>query len=320
MDSPLICPCCGHPQRQESPDIGVAPAVAYQITDGADPRIARLFVACAHCRSLYLPPESRRGSARNYAEAEVDTFLLQENARRRSASSTADFLNAQVPLKGIHLLEVGCAAGYFLEACRGHGAIPAGIEPCRRTAALASSRLGIDVRACPLEEADFPANSFRAVVMLDVIEHFDDPVAALREAWAWTSPGGYLVLLTPIADSLASRILRHRWWSRLPSHAAMFSRARLLAVLHELGYEVVHARWWGRWLPLGQVAMHLLKAFGAGSSRLARRLPPFPIKVNARDQMLVLARKAPSPREDAPESAGPSARNEPKPTRCQPIP
>jgi predicted SAM-dependent methyltransferase len=68
--------------------------------------------------------------------------------------------------------------------------------------------------------------------MFQVIEHFQDPVAATRKAYDMLNPGGYLCIETPATDSLAFSLFRQFWFPLLPPyHRHLFSRFSLRMLL-----------------------------------------------------------------------------------------
>ena len=95
------------------------------------------------------------------------------------------------------LLEVGCGDGYFLAEAAKRGWKVHGIDFDEKAIAQAKA-LGIDqVVVGDLTTADYPADSFDAVVMSNVIEHLHDPVATLRICRRLLKQGGRLISITP---------------------------------------------------------------------------------------------------------------------------
>ncbi len=95
------------------------------------------------------------------------------------------------------VLDVGCAAGHFLAHAEAAGWEAWGIE-ASPAADQAAARLPAGrIFRGPVEDAPFPAGRFRFVHLNHVLEHLDDPVAALRRVAAWLAPGGIAVLEVP---------------------------------------------------------------------------------------------------------------------------
>lgn len=130
-----------------------------------------------------------------YAEVGADHFwlagkrqlvwlLLQRYVDRNASSLT--------------LLDLGCGAGYALGELQRWGTV---IGMDSSSAALAHCRTQLDGRV-PLVQGSTEAlpcrdGAFSLIAALDVFEHVDDDVMALRECWRILRPGGLLVLTVP---------------------------------------------------------------------------------------------------------------------------
>ena len=129
-----------------------------------------------------------------------DEYLAEEEGRRATANRLLDLVGAHRP-RG-RLLDVGCGHGLLLDEARRRGYDTVGLELSREAARHARETLGLDVRELPLEaftegtNGDSPG-AFDAIVLADVIEHLDDPVAAIDQCAALLRPGGVLCVVTP---------------------------------------------------------------------------------------------------------------------------
>lgn len=108
------------------------------------------------------------------------------------------------------LLDVGCSRGHFVEAAAQSGFRAEGVEPAPRLAA-AAREAGLNVHTGLLEEQDFPAQSFDAVTLFEVLEHLKDPRSVLSECRRILRPGGILLLSTGNADSWTASVMGARW-------------------------------------------------------------------------------------------------------------
>jgi 2-polyprenyl-3-methyl-5-hydroxy-6-metoxy-1,4-benzoquinol methylase len=193
------------------------------------------------------------------------------------------------------MLDVGCAAGYFLNAARLHFD-PVGIEPSRKAADFARSQLKLNVQQGALAEAAFADNSFDVVTLSDVIEHLPDPAAELREIHRITRPGGLLYVMTPNIASLAARLLGSKWWGLRPAHVYYFSPATLSDMVRKAGFDVVSVKTYGRvfrtayWASrLKNYSSWVTRLINAGihSARIHEKL----IYINTFDSIELCARK-----------------------------
>ncbi|MCA9285936.1 MAG: class I SAM-dependent methyltransferase, partial [Phycisphaerales bacterium] len=103
------------------------------------------------------------------------------------------------------ILDLGCGDGLFSSLFAADGAVVHGLDPQPEAIAIAEARTGQQTfpAAGPRfqvgsgERLPFPDATFRAVALLDVIEHLDNPVRTLREIERVLTPGGALLVTTP---------------------------------------------------------------------------------------------------------------------------
>jgi SAM-dependent methyltransferase len=159
--------------------------------------------------------------------------LLRELFQRRIKK-----LEALKPEKG-RLLDVGCAAGFFLDVARSHGWMTRGVELSAFASRYARERFGLNVFTGTLVEAKFPDASFDAVVMDDVIEHVPEPIAMLQEVNRVLGADGILTLNTPNAGGLLRKIMRRRWFHFKEDHLFYFSHETIERTLESAGFRVL---------------------------------------------------------------------------------
>lgn len=137
------------------------------------------------------------------------------------------------------LLDVGAGRGRFVASAAAAGYEAIGIEPSARGVAGASE-LGVPVARCAVEQASFEAGSFEAVCLWHVLEHLDDPGAALERVAGWLAPGGVLVVGAPNLGSVQARVGGARWYHLdVPRHRVHFTAGGLGALVSRCGFEVV---------------------------------------------------------------------------------
>lgn len=150
------------------------------------------------------------------------------------------------------LLDVGCSAGFFLDAARSAGWEVRGLEPNAGAAELGRTRLGLDIVTGELADAPFAPETFDAVTLWDVLEHVRDPDKTLRAVRELLRPDGVLALSTPNLGGLFPRVSRPvgrltGYWTHPepPAHLFQFSDATLRQLLRRKGFsiaEVLHER------------------------------------------------------------------------------
>jgi SAM-dependent methyltransferase len=103
----------------------------------------------------------------------------------------------------------------------------------------ATERFGVTAFEGTIESTRFPTSSFDVVTMHHVFEHLSDPMKTLAECYRVLRPGGKLVIVTPNAESLASRLSGPTWlgWDP-PRHLFIFSQRALREVVIRSGFKV----------------------------------------------------------------------------------
>jgi 2-polyprenyl-3-methyl-5-hydroxy-6-metoxy-1,4-benzoquinol methylase len=86
---------------------------------------------------------------------------------------------------------------------------------------------------------------FQAIVLNQVIEHLQNPKAAVERLSELLTPGGHLFLETPSTDGLDARLFRKRYWGgyHIPRHFWLFNEASLRQLLEGAGLHVVEFRY-----------------------------------------------------------------------------
>jgi len=142
----------------------------------------------------------------------------------------ADYLTREGKLPAdARILEIGCGTGHNLPMLAAFGTVDAiEIDPAAR--AIASARLGRPVGAAPLPQlTDVPRGSYDLIAVLDVVEHIEDDVAALKAMADCLAPGGKILVTVPA----------HQWlWSAhdvVNHHHRRYSKSTLAAAIAKAG-------------------------------------------------------------------------------------
>lgn len=183
------------------------------------------------------------------------------------------------------LLDVGAAAGFFLDEARRAGWSPVGVEPSPEMSRHARDELGLDVTTGAFEPAGFGSRRFRAVTFLDSLEHFSDPEAALAGARELLEPGGVLAILTPNGESPLAKLMGARWPHYTPpEHVWYFSSASLRRVLARVGFELRREGSVGHYWSIEELSTKLAPALGR---RLGPRLLGKNVYLNVGDLLVI---------------------------------
>ncbi len=156
-----------------------------------------------------------------------------------------------LPERG-RVLEVGCGAGRFLRAVGAArpGLALTGADVSRSAlATLASLAPAIETRAATPGALPARENEFDAVLLLDVLEHVDDPAGMLAEIRRVLVPGGVLHAHVPCEGDprslwfwLPGQRGAGAWKRRFGGHVQRFRRRELLAQIEAAGFELVRVR------------------------------------------------------------------------------
>lgn len=165
-----------------------------------------------------------------------DYFERERGIAARKSASRLDRV-AELGVRGGRALDVGCAAGYFLEAAMDRGFAVRGVEPSEEARAHADDRVrGAIVEALGDDEAPFDLITF-----WDVLEHLADPVATLADAAPRLAPGGVVGVVVPVLGSVNTRLAPRTWDQyKPPEHLWFFSPRAMRAALSRAGLEVAH--------------------------------------------------------------------------------
>ena len=206
------------------------------------------FVRCRVCDHLYLNPRPASGDLGVIYPSDYYAFSGVKNPlvarlRRRWEGSKVRLYRELVGEGHKRILDVGCADGRFLGLLRDFGAPgwepvgididPEAVEQCRAQ--------GFEAHLARMEEFDAGAGGFDAVIMLQLIEHVDDPVRICERVFDLLKPGGHFIVETPNLAGLDYRGFRGRWWGHyhFPRHWNLFSTEALHRMLTERGFEIV---------------------------------------------------------------------------------
>jgi len=159
-----------------------------------------------------------------------------------SAAAELEMMRLHASESG-RLLDVGCGDGSFLRRMRDAGWDVTGTEPDALAAARLAEREGFPVRASVDELLSAGTQRFDVIVLSHVIEHLPDPVSMLAQLRRMLEPSGRLILTTPNAQGLGTRIFGSSWRGlEPPRHFNVFTPASLRLALDRAGFRVARLR------------------------------------------------------------------------------
>jgi SAM-dependent methyltransferase len=170
------------------------------------------------------------------------------------------------------ILDAGCGSGRNMVELARHGTVT-GIELAEASVALARERGMGEVIAGSVLEMPFEADSFDLAVSLDVIEHLEDDLAALRELRRVVAPGGSLLVTVPA----------YQWlWSghdEINHHFRRYTRRSLQRAGEEAGWHQVRTTYFNSLLLPAAILLRVLDRFSRKTteSSLDLWVPPQPM-------------------------------------------
>jgi len=244
-------------------------------------------VECVDCENVYLNP--RPSSAElgviyppNYYSYNYDDVI---SPVARFAKDKLDRAKVESWLKlagkdALQFLDVGCGNGRYLEMLSQLGVAKEklyGVEMSTECIDHLKSQ-GFNGLCGRIEdvEPDLPVGQFDLIVLLQVIEHVEDPAKMVAVLSRLLKSGGILVIETPNTRSLDVSLFRRRYWGgyHFPRHWNLFNQDNLSNMVQANGLTVKSIKY----LPAHTFWIYSLHHFAKDklkSKLLANWLNPF---------------------------------------------
>jgi SAM-dependent methyltransferase len=169
------------------------------------------------------------------------------------------------PKAQLHILDVGCGDGLFFDRLAEFGDVE-GVEP---DVGLVNPQGRHQER---IRIASFDGNfrskeCYSLILMLDVLEHLDDPGEALRHAYSLLTPSGALLLTVPAFQILWTNhdVINH--------HHVRYRRRTMRPLLRQAGYAILEERYWYQWTCPVKLAIRFVESVSRRPAAVAR-VPP----------------------------------------------
>jgi SAM-dependent methyltransferase len=199
------------------------------------------YVRCDRCGLRFYPDGTaprERYNGDYFASYQGGDYYETEVQRRREARVRLELIRSYAP-QARDLLEVGSAAGFFLDEARAQSFNPTGIEPAAEVAKRAREDFGLDVRAVYAEDAELPTASFDVACSWRTVEHIPSPIGVMRAVRASLRSGGLFFVEVPNGSSLLAQRLGERWGPLEPEvHVGQWTPAALTAALERAGFSL----------------------------------------------------------------------------------
>ncbi len=250
-------------------------------------------VQCERCgivRSIW--QLDRDGIADAYEQTADDHYLDQEQGRRELFAWVLETIEGYTTDRR-RLIEFGSHLGLFLSEAKDRGWQATGIEPSAWAVEFGRDRWGVDLRQGTIESVEAPVDPYDAVVMLDMLEHVTDPLAALTTAKSMVGSDGLVAVSTIDFSSIHARLRGADWPWMIRPHLWYFTPQSLLDLFTRAGLEPVE---WSL-VPRDFNLSYVLEKGGENLGVIGRLLSPLTRFVDPRiptgllgDIVLVVAR------------------------------
>jgi SAM-dependent methyltransferase len=268
----------------------------------------RRLVRCQACGFAWVPEGLlfTRRDLSIYEDDELDLYAQDRDYYRDpgavdAAHDKVDWV-ARYVARGGRLLDVGANVGTFVAQAKDRwDAI--GLEPSAAAVTWGRAHLGAPLEVGSIvDEVPAYVGRFDAVTLFDVVEHLDDPAAALRQCRRYLAPGGRLFITTPDIGSPGARLLGRGWYYLdLDQHISMFSAATLTTLLRREGFRVLARRTFGRRYRFSYIERRLenlshqsvVLRIAHALARPLRLAPDRHVSINLRDVVGLVADAAP---------------------------
>jgi 2-polyprenyl-3-methyl-5-hydroxy-6-metoxy-1,4-benzoquinol methylase len=147
------------------------------------------------------------------------------------------------------ILDVGCGNGLFFERLQKFGSVegvemdPTGVTP--------DGRWAKQIHVRPFDDTFQPSRHYGLILMLDVLEHLEDPLGSLRRAVELLQPQGRILITVPAFPML--------WTSHdvLNHHYRRYTRQSLADLAARAGARIFRERYFFQWTSVVKLAMHM---------------------------------------------------------------
>lgn len=198
---------------------------------------------CGKCEFVYvyLQPNTLEMSKTEYPVEDYkkycENYIFNKEKYNLRSKKLINIIEEYKYRKG-KILEIGCAAGFFLNVANNNGWNSFGIEPDKFLFKYAKNVFGLNVANVSLEKAKYKDNTFDVIVALNVLSHIKDPFQFFYKVKRMLKPNGLLVLETgnkgACSIQIKAEILGENWL--IPEHLFHFSEKSLSVLFDRTGF------------------------------------------------------------------------------------
>ena len=226
--SDSVCPACGGP---------LAPWRTVPAGEPSDERSYEL-VRCEECGSAVTPgpgPGPEMYEEGDYTSARPRFSSVIALFQRLSRRQPIRLLRGAGLAPTARVVDAGAGRGRLVTELRRAGFEAAGFDPAVRG--------GDETVVERATIAEHEASDLDGVVLWHVLEHLDDPLAALMRVRSWLRPGGVVLVGVPNVASLQASIAGDGWLHYdAPRHRVHLTPYGLRSLLSRAGFDTGRVR------------------------------------------------------------------------------
>ncbi|MFK7847960.1 MAG: class I SAM-dependent methyltransferase [Rhodothermales bacterium] len=204
------------------------------------------YYQCQKCEALFIDPVPRNQLNIIYP---ANYYSFDEQVTGSFVFKIKDWLDqrffrkyiSKLPQKKIHVLDVGGGTGkQLLSLLKVDDRITRTvIVDLNEDAGEVARQQGLEY-FCGRFENYVSDEPFDVILMLNLIEHVDNPAELLAKAQSLLSPEGIVIVKTPNTDSLDARLFRHRNWGgyHCPRHWVLFNENNFKSIVQKTGLKI----------------------------------------------------------------------------------
>lgn len=198
-------------------------------------------VQCRKCRLVYINPRPFEGVLKQKYSGDYSLgYIAKRDSKRKRARKIVRRI-FKFKKQG-RFLDIGCSAGFILEAAREKGFETYGVEISPHGLRHAREQLQLNVMDGYLQDIHFPEGSFDVIVMYDVLEHLPDPAKIFHEINRIMKPDGLMEIWTPNIGHWKARTMGKEWPHIISDHLYYFTLETLAKMLEKVGLYIYKKR------------------------------------------------------------------------------
>lgn len=203
-------------------------------------------ICCSHCGLISTTPGLKEEDLWKYYKSENyishsskagTTFeKIYQAVRNYTISKKVKLISRYS--RGKNILDIGCATGEFLNACRQHGFSVEGIEPNENARQIALQNHNLSIHGLEMIKS-LSDNSFDVITLWHVLEHVPDLNERMKQISRLLKPDGTVFLALPNHESFDAKHYREFWAAYdVPRHIFHFNKKSLAYLANKFNFVV----------------------------------------------------------------------------------